>query len=61
MPDELARRLILLNSFPGDTICDCYAGSGTVTRVAKELQRQFIGIDLNPVYCQMAKNGTDAA
>lgn len=44
---ELCKRLIKLYSAPGDTVLDCFAGSGTVNRAAIENGRNAIGIELN--------------
>lgn len=45
-PDELPRRCILAGSRVGDTVLDPFVGSGTTARVAEQLQRNSIGIDL---------------
>lgn len=37
------------------TVLDPYCGSGTTGVVAKQLGRSFIGIEINPEYCEMAK------
>jgi len=34
---------------------DPFMGSGTTAVVAKGLKRNFIGIDLSPEYCKMAR------
>jgi DNA modification methylase len=39
---------------PG-VVLDPFIGSGTTALVAKKLGRDFIGIDLNPGYCRMAR------
>ncbi|MDR3339639.1 MAG: site-specific DNA-methyltransferase [Candidatus Symbiothrix sp.] len=31
------------------------SGSGTTPRVACELNRRYIGIDISPEYCEMAR------
>jgi adenine-specific DNA-methyltransferase len=46
-PDVL-RRIILASSNPGDTVLDCYCGSGTTLTVAAELGRNWIGVDNSP-------------
>ncbi len=46
-PEALAERIIRASSNPGDTVLDCFAGSGTVGAVAARLQRRFILIDDN--------------
>lgn len=38
-----------------DVVLDPFVGSGTTAVAAKQLERAYIGIDLNPEYCAMAK------
>lgn len=52
-PTELMRYLVRLVTSPGDTVLDPFAGSGTTLRVALELGRGAIGIELNPDYCTL--------
>lgn len=54
-PVELPRRLIKLYSFVGNTILDPFLGSGTTMKAAMELNRNSIGIELNPEYVEMLK------
>lgn len=42
-------------SLPGDLILDPFIGSGTTARAAKDLKRNFIGIEINPEYCKIAE------
>ncbi len=53
---EIPYRLIKLLSYPGQTICDCFCGSGNALVAAKRLGRNWIGVDQNPAYCQMSKD-----
>ena len=53
-PRELARRCILAGSAPGDTVLDPFSGAGTTCLVAKTLNRQAIGIELNPEYVALS-------
>lgn len=55
-PKELARRCILAGCPVGGTVLDPFFGSGTVGVVAKENGRDYIGIELNPEYVEMARN-----
>ncbi|HTM46847.1 MAG TPA: DNA methyltransferase [Polyangiaceae bacterium] len=50
-----ARRLIEKLSQPGDTILDPFCGSGTVLVEALLQGRDAVGIDLNPLACELAR------
>jgi len=54
-PEELPARLIKLYSYIDDIILDPLNGAGTTIRVAKDLKRNFIGIEINPDYCKIAE------
>jgi len=54
-PEELVRRLVLLYSFEEDTILDPFAGALTTLKVAKDLNRNAIGLELNQKYIDMGK------
>ncbi len=41
----MLERIILTSSNPGDTVLDCYAGSGSTLLSAASLKRHFIGMD----------------
>jgi DNA modification methylase len=56
MPTKLVEPCILAGSRECDLILDPFAGSGTVGVVALRNQRNFVGIELNPEYAEMAKN-----
>lgn len=45
-PDEMARRMILPSTAPGDIVLDPFAGSGTTLRVAAALDRLAVGCEL---------------
>jgi len=46
-PEELARRIITLYSYVGDTVLDPFAGTGTTLKVANELKRNAIGYEID--------------
>jgi len=52
-PDELPRRVIRMFTDEGGTVLDPFAGSGTTVRVARELGRHGVGIELNPEYANL--------
>jgi DNA modification methylase len=57
-PDELAKRVIKLFSYKNDIVLDPFNGVGTTTKVAKELNRKYIGIDISPEYTKKAEART---
>jgi DNA modification methylase len=54
-PEELARRVIKLFSYKNDVVLDPFNGVGTTTKVAREFERRFIGIDIDARYCRTAE------
>jgi DNA modification methylase len=48
-PEKLLERIILASSNEGDTVLDCFNGSGTTIVVADKFKRNWIGIDQSPV------------
>ena len=47
-PDELPYRAITVYSFKGEIVLDMFAGSGTTSKVARQLGRNSIAIEINP-------------
>jgi len=60
-PPELIRPCILAGSRPGDTVIDPFFGAGTTGVVAVEEGREYIGIDINSGYCELAKKRVSGA
>lgn len=54
-PEELLKRVILSSSNEGDIVLDPFFGSGTTGAVAKKLNRNFIGIEREEKYINIAK------
>jgi DNA modification methylase len=53
-PLELAYRLVRMFSFCGDTVLDPFCGTGTTILAAMKSNRNSIGVEIDPEYCQMA-------
>ncbi|MGI6537693.1 MAG: DNA-methyltransferase [Caldicoprobacterales bacterium] len=60
-PEKLIAKLILASSKPGDLILDPFLGSGTTSVVAKKLNRRYIGIEENELYCVWAEKRLEMA
>jgi len=50
MPEEIVRRCVRLFTYAGDVVLDPFAGSGTTLKVAKELERNYIGYEISKSY-----------
>jgi len=59
-PADLMRRIILSSTRAGDVILDPFFGSGTTGAVARELSRNFIGIERESEYVAAARARIDA-
>ena len=62
-PEELPNRLIKMFSFPDETVLDPFLGSGTTSLVAKKLNRNSVGYEINPEFIPIIKErigGNDA-
>lgn len=60
-PEKLLQRIILIGSKEGDTILDPFMGSGTTGVVAKQLCRNFVGIEIDQEYFEIAAKRIDNA
>lgn len=54
-PEQLALDHITSWSNPGDIVLDPFMGSGTTAKAAVQLNRKYIGIEINPEYCDIAR------
>ncbi len=62
-PEELPNRLIRMFSFPNETVLDPFLGSGTTSLVAKKLDRNSVGYEINRDFIPIIKErigGNDA-
>lgn len=55
-PIALLLRIILVSTAPGDTVLDTFAGTGTTLVVAHQLERNSIGIEVDPANIQIIKS-----
>ena len=54
-PEALLHRVLLAASHPGDLVLDPFFGSGTTGVVAKRLARNFLGIERDAGYVELAR------
>ena len=57
-PKSLPEWFIKLFTKEHDWLLDPFVGSGTTSEVAQDLQRNSVGIDILPKYCDIAKQRT---
>ncbi len=60
-PEEIPRRLIQLYSFKNEIVLDPFAGCGTTNKVAVELGRKSIAVELSKEYCNLIKEKVSSA
>jgi DNA modification methylase len=63
-PVFIIENLIVNSCLEGETVLDCFMGSGTTGVACKHTNRKFIGIEVNDEYFEIAKgriNGEDSA
>lgn len=54
-PEALVERMVLASSSEGDMVVDPFSGSGTTLRVCQQLNRNAVGIEINPEYVEQTK------
>lgn len=60
-PSELVQMLIEQYTAEGDTVLDCFLGSGSTGVACVNTNRNFIGMELDPQYFEIAKKRIEEA
>jgi DNA modification methylase len=60
-PEELPRRCIALGTEKGELVLDPFSGHGTALKVAAEMERRYLGIEVSPTYAEEARATINAA
>lgn len=55
-PEKLVKELLYLCTKSNDVVFDPFCGSGTTCVVAKKMNRRYIGADICPNFCKIAKS-----
>lgn len=55
-PLELVKRHLQHTTQENDIVLDCFIGSGTTAVACKELNRQYIGMEISPKWHEIAVN-----
>lgn len=55
MPENLLKRIIAASSAPGDCVLDPFSGSGTTLTAAKQLGRNYVGVEISRKYVEKTK------
>ncbi|MGE0760103.1 MAG: site-specific DNA-methyltransferase, partial [Pirellulaceae bacterium] len=54
-PEKLVETCVRATCPAGGVVLDPFLGSGTTAVVASRLGRSYLGIDIHPAYCEMAR------
>jgi len=54
LPSEIIRKILNYSSKQGDLVLDPFVGSGQVPVICQEMDRRFIGMEINEIYYQFA-------
>jgi len=54
-PDQLIERILKMSTDKHDLVLDPFVGSGTTIKVSKNLERDSIGIEIDPKYKELVK------
>jgi len=59
-PLSLIRELIVASTLEGEIVFDAFCGSGSFKEAAQLEKRNFLGIDISPKYCEIARQRLEA-
>ena len=60
-PIPLLRKIIRQLTKEGDLVLDCFSGSGSTAEACHHEDRKYIGIELSPDYCEIARKRVQGA
>jgi site-specific DNA-methyltransferase (adenine-specific) len=60
-PEKLLAKIILASSRPGDMVFDPFAGVGTTAVVAKKTGRNYVSVEIDPIYCCLTEKRLELA
>lgn len=55
-PQELVKRMLLASTDENDLVLDMFMGAGTTALVCRKFNRNYVGIEINPKYIELANN-----
>jgi len=55
-PLDIIKEILTFSSNEEDTVLDCFMGSGTTAIACKETNRNYLGIEIDKKYCEIATN-----
>ena len=58
-PLKLMERLVLAGTDPDDVVMDCFTGSGSTLLACDRLSRNWVGIEKDPLYCDISHKRLD--
>jgi len=60
-PEKLLAKIILASSNPQDMVFDPFCGSGTASVTAKKLNRRYLGVEMDNMYCCLTEKRLELA
>jgi site-specific DNA-methyltransferase (adenine-specific) len=60
-PIGLMQKILTKYTDEGQTVLDCYSGSGSISVACEKMGRNYIGIEISPEYCEIARKRVQEA